>query len=338
LAACELSIELDRGSEQGPARFHAGEVISGRVIARTNAPVKCDGLDAKLRWFTRGEGIEEEKDLEVARLFVGEWQGAAVAYPFRFTAPSTPIAYAGKLLNVGFCVHVAADIPWDIEPTATEVVDIVHEPPPSGLEISWDESKHKQWAGGRLGCSLAMLVVGPAVAAVSITRNVLPVLGAIGLFGLVLGLSGFFMFIGRYLAERKLGQVRMELEQVTSDSAYRQAGRGDLLRVALRSRPGAEVTRVSATFEMCEQVFYGGGSGRKVDREVLFTSEAEMKLTEPGRHQGQLQLPLGIAPYSFDGESNKLIWEVRFHMETPGQPDWSETVQLQALPTSDVSV
>jgi hypothetical protein len=326
MASCDLSIELD----EGKTRYQPGESVSGRVVVRTDSPVKCDGLDAKLEWFTHGKGNEDQEAVETERLFTGQWSGGeTVAYPFRFTAPATPLSYAGEILNVDFRVRVTADIPWALDPKAEQTIEIAHDPPPDGLKVTWDPEKHKSDLKSCFGCSVALLPIGLAVVALAIVGEDVPI--QIGVALVVFALIGFSMSTRRYLAERKLGTVKMEFEQITA-AGYRGASKADQLKVVLMSRAGARINHATAMLAVREEVVRGSGTNKRTFRHDISATDTMLTQTAPGRCEGVIQLPLGAAPYSFYADSNELLWELSLHIDIPDSPDWKETVKLQAQP------
>jgi hypothetical protein len=327
LASCDLGIEMDEQKTQ----FRVGEVVSGSVTVLTDTEVVCDGLRVALQWFTHGKGNREHGDVHHEQVFTGTWQGGkSMSYPFRFEAPTTPHAYAGELTNIGFRIHATADIPWAIDPNTDTILDVVHDEPPSGLQVSWKLPKVAESGGGCFWISIVLLLIGVGVAVAAALVD--PEMGGLSAIFFILGLIGFFSSFRRFLADRHLGPVTIELEQGQS-GGYRDGSKPDLLRVALSSRTGAETTGATAKFEMREEVIRGSGTNKKTYTHSIYTSAADLLPSKTGRFEGQIQLPMDAAPYSFYATSNKLVWELKLDIDIPGAAHWTETLRLEAKPT-----
>lgn len=326
MARCELRIELDEPS----ARFRAGSEIRGRVVVDVDAEVQCDGLTVAVGWFTHGQGNRATGDTTSIVLFRGAWSiGDGHAYPFSLPAPSTPLPYAGEVLNVDFRVHAAADIPWAIDPAVEVPIEVVHEPPPSGLVIEPIE-KEPAWGVGCMGCSVVLLIGGGlgGLAASRVSEDAM-VVPAIALF---FGLAGFAISIARYLAERKLGEVRVRLTQATAGS-YRDAQRADQLVCDVELGRAVPSCRATAALEVREEVVRGSGSNKKTHTHRHYASEVVLEAIDAKHFRSSLALPApGSVPYSFSAASNDLKWEVTVVVDAPGSPNWTEKFVLQARP------
>lgn len=330
MAKCDIEVLLD-----APDRvYRAGEPIRGRVRVRVNADCQCDGLDVSIDFHTHGKGNSTARAVQKFRLFVGQWAaGQAFEYPFELTAPREPIPYAGTLLNVGFRVQATADIPWAFDPKAAAAVRIVHEPPPGGLDISWNERLLKSSSnGGCLAFSVALLAIGALLLGFAVVANEEDLLGFICPLG-VFGFIGLIATLPGYLSNRALGGVRMELRQGTQ-GGYREAQEEGALFAAIHTRNAANAERVMVTFEILEQVVRGSGTNSTTYRHPLHTDTIALERVGAGHFEARLPLPRGGQfPYSFSAPSNQIIWRLTGHVVIPGWPDWKKVVPLVAKPT-----
>jgi len=333
MADIDLRIELDAPE----ASYRPGEVVNGRVVVRATQDTTCDGLSAKLEWFTHGKGNRDagtgyKIDPPASELFKGQWRaGQEASYAFSFEVPALPLTYAGELLNVDYRVRAEADIPWTTDPSCERAIEIVYQPPPTGLQLSWDIQPNTSSASC-LSCSCLFAAIGAfMVGSAVVSEEGSELLSIWGAVALLVGIMACFVFVGRVLAERKVGIVNIELERL-GGGGYRTTS-DDKLRGTLTAERKAKATKANAVLEVREEVRSGSGTTRRTFTHVLATSETTLDEIQNGRYEGTISLPTK-APYSFKAPNNQLLWELRCHIDIPNCPDWHESVTLEATPNS----
>ena len=95
----EMRIEIDGGRNA----FVPGEEISGKAIWRLEKPPRA--VDLRLFWFTRGKGTEDGTVVEITPF---EQPHSDESRSFRFTLPSAPYSFSGKLISVVWALELVA--------------------------------------------------------------------------------------------------------------------------------------------------------------------------------------------------------------------------------------
>lgn len=331
MANCFLSIDLDRPER----RYRPGETVSGHVVVEVDASCRCDGLVVQMTWRTHGKGNVDTKALESFVLWNGQWSAGQVQrYPFRLTAPESPRAFRGETLNLDHYVRATADIPWAFDPEANQDILVVHED--GGLEVVQNAKAQEAERSGH-GCMLwgfGILAVGLSggVTAAVIAGAMEAALSM--MCPALIFMALFAMALKRGLAERKVGQVLVDIEQ-SAAGGYRDGAGADELTCTVHTLASAAVTSVVATFVVREEVKKGSGTNKKTYNHTLHT--AQMSLTPagaPGDWAARFSLPpAGALPYSFAASDNKVIWEMQVAIDIPSWPDWNETIPLIARPS-----
>jgi hypothetical protein len=347
MAACNLSIELESETK----RFHPGEQVRGVVTVRCDEPCRCDGLKVTLGWVTHGKGNEALGQEASALLFVGQWEAGTHSYPFRFMAPDGPLTYRGTLLNVDWHVEVRADVPWAIDPKASEDVLLVpwtdadlaaqssyrfapaqpHDSYSHGpaLKSAGQERQDKQANVGCAGIAgLLFLVVGALL--MLLWQKALSFGAMFVLSGLIAG--GYWL--RHWLANRSLGGA----PTVSFDK--NEAELGGTLRVQAAFSPPREtvIERASAELLCSEIVVRGSGTDKKTFRQQLHAEP--QALAEPGTHlrslepvqwSAQFEIPAD-APVTFSAKDNDVRWSVKLTIDAKGAPAWKEDAPFVVRP------
>jgi hypothetical protein len=324
---CELDVRLDRG-----ASYRPGEPIEGTVSVETDGAVRCDNLTVATVFYTHGKGNRHVGVIEEASLFAGDWALGRSEYRFRLRAPDAPLAYHGEILNVDLGVRATADIPWSMDPEKLADIQVTHEPRRRGYEVSWDRKEERAaWGMGCAMMALGLLLVG----------GVLFAIGALveedGFFGFgsaasIMGAIGAIVAIPRWMAERRVGNIRFTLDQA-GGAGYREAGEEGFLDVSLSMAASAHPKEVRVTLTGTEVVVKGSGTNKKTYRHALHEREVVLEPSgEPGRYRGRLALPApGTVPGSFKAPSNEIEWKVAARVDIPGWPDWTDDIPLTVV-------
>lgn len=123
MSNCTLRIELE---ETGPVA--AGAVLRGTVHVEVNAPVKCNALSVELRWFVNGDSRRDPERCHTVVAFEGHWPPGIHAVPFAVDVPSAPLSFHSKVVRLEWDLTARADIPWSIDPSAVQAIEVVRDP------------------------------------------------------------------------------------------------------------------------------------------------------------------------------------------------------------------
>lgn len=124
--------------EENKTNFRPGEEIRGSVLwSFDNAPVP---LELSLFWRTEGKGTQ---DIGIVETISIETPGASGQKDFKFTVPTSPSSFAGKLIS----------IIWALELATTKGSDSLRKEitiSPSGRKIicseSFPDSPERKWS------------------------------------------------------------------------------------------------------------------------------------------------------------------------------------------------
>lgn len=341
MSKCDLAIEFDRSDRT----YRPGETVSGKVTVQVNAKCQCNGLKVARLWHTHGRGNRDEGGKVEEVVFSGEWwPGEVHSYPFSFEVPAHPVTYRGNLVNVDHYVAVRADIPWALDPKAEEEFLLLASEE-SVAQASQQGSGAQQAAasfnamgaacglifGGIFFCAgLIPLIIG----LVGLAQGELAAVMAIPFGGVFMLVGGGIAFMGvrKVLAERKLGQVEVEVTP-------RALNPGDTVEIALRFAPRTRVTLngITATLKGGEVAVSGSGTNRTTHRHG-FHDEAQQILSamdvyseEGTTARGTFRIPDDAAP-SFWASDNRVEWTIELHVDIARWPDWTSSERLTVLP------
>jgi hypothetical protein len=357
MARCELSIQLDRED----ARFRPGEVIAGHVEARVDAACRCDALTVTFGWRTSGKGKAEAHEEPPARIFTGEWsEGEVTRHPFSFTAPPGPLTYRGHILSIAWFLRAHADIPWAIDPKAE--VEVILEPwteealllqraggyrsPPArfnkGQSLALAEAQKASLDKGKRSRGGIAAVVGVLLLAVALflvtsasreevqTIGLVPMLAGIG--ALLYSLVSFV----RFLEQRHRDNKRLDRPVITVGKD--RVHPGDRLPI----RIGMPPERAAVLEEVSVRVI-GAETAEDVATESYFThglhtADFPVDARTLARLGGQASaietevlLPADAAP-SFEGQWNKVLWQIIVNMRAEDGETWFASHVLAVEP------
>jgi hypothetical protein len=355
---CELAIVLDRPG----VGVRPGEKLRGRVEVLVSDRARCQALSVWLRWSTERCGNVSESGARVT-LFEGEWSaGERHAYPFELEVPRGPYSYDGEHLNIVWRVFATADLPWAIDPKTS--IELVVLPATEERAVARDPADRKQLDETRgavadvtqqmqQGCAIAVGGCGGlltlagviwTVAVIPRARDVLGgtlhgqgavdavIEGALAPALFVLGVVILWKtFLATWLAERRLGKVRVSVEPMT-------VGRGGTLRCAIRFKAVAsfELIFASATLRASESCTHGDEDGSKTYLEVLHEEDVTLagnraiSAGEEVELVGELVVPARAAP-TFSAQQIGVSWEVLFRLAQAGRPEWQQKVFVRVV-------
>jgi hypothetical protein len=334
LSKCDLEILLDRPDRA----YRPGATIRGMVGVTVNKDCTCNGLTLTREWRTHGRGNRSRGGKEADVLFEGEWKaGEQHVHPFEIEVPDGPLTYHGHHLNVDWYLDARADIPWALDPKASEeFVVLPGQRPPRHRGPLFVPGRHNTGQGVAgavfgmafagfgsvflfgMSCVLCSGEVGGSDALFMLPFFLIP------LVFVAVGVGIAFSSVRNRLAARRLGEVEVSLtpEVVTG---------GEVVQVEVRFTPRASFTLHGATAELKarEEVVSGSGTNKRThthgifERTRVLCEQRELEAGHPVVLQGELQIPRDPAP-SFAASSNRLDWKVKILLDAPGWSDWSE--------------
>lgn len=350
MSKCELEVLFDRDDRT----YRPGEPVRGEVVVVTDEDVRCSGLTVELLWQTHGAGNTDRTVLDTLALAPEPWNpGLRYRYPFSFTAPGRPLTYHGHFLNVDHCVAARADLPWALDPKASEEYLLVPGPDShrEHLASPVDFTVAAAGSSGPVAKVIGWLLLPVLlVLVVALLLMILPLVLVIG--GVVL--------LRRVIAERRLGRVTVEVsgpevgpptEPGVAKSVASRLGviarpftpraitPGGELRFQVRFQPrtAVDVDRVTVRLVGTEECRSGSGTNAKTHTHTLceetsllaegvsFIPGVPMELT------GVLPVP-ALEAYSFRAHNNALKWKLEVAIEIPSWPDWKRDHPLLLVP------
>ena len=331
---CDLSIAL----EQPRSTLAVGDTLTGFVGVEVNQAATCRDLTLTLRWRTHGRGNRTSGDVKVLHLFEGEWsEGETHLHPFELRLPEDgPMSYSGHLVNIVWELEARADIPWALDPKATQELVLVQASPPHPLTrgSAWRQDAP---ALSSMVQSIVLGVMGLLVTGMGCMGSAVTALGTGGLEGLLFALIPLaFALIGvillwfavkNPLARWRLGDVQL--------SAPDTARPGEPVEVELRFTPrqALHLNGIALRLRGQEVAVAGSGTNKRTYRHQLHLEEQSLLGEQQvGRGQevmarGNLVLPTD-APRSFMANSNEVRWEVEVDLDIARWPDWKRSLRL----------
>lgn len=326
MAKCTIEILLD-----SPERvYRGGDLVTGVVRLITHENISCDQIRLKAGWLTRGRGNRDSGSYHVQSLHQGPLE-ANREYQFRFTyeIPHWPLTYRGRILNVEHEIEVRVYIPWAFDPKQT--LDYVVLPAPSTpAEVRFPPAK--QTTSGTvnpitLAAALIMFVVGVML---------IPAFG-IGLFVIAFACWLLFHAFRKWAAEQRLGVVKVQL-----DEPIVTKGRAAVPRIEFVPTWTGTINAIHATLTCKEVCVSGSGTNRRTHTEVLHSEKQachgprDLRQGQLTQYHSRFEIP-PIDAFSFEGNNNRLIWQIDVHIDIPNWPDWVHAVAFTFVPTEHLS-
>jgi sporulation-control protein spo0M len=327
MAKCDLSIELN----DGDAVHLGGGTISGVVRVKTDANVRCNGLEVRTVWKTHGRGNVASDTCDTKILFTGDWTAGHVAeYPFELEIANWPPTYHGNYLNVDHYVEAQVDIPWAFDPKASQMFLMRPTIGASAAAVRATAAGSGGFAGtvlvGIVGLFMAVFCV------LSATNPIMLVLMALIAFGAFL-----VWFVRSFLPKFVLGEIDCKLVQESVSPG--DSVQGTLL---VRPRRTVSINAIEFRFEAREECVSGSGSNKKTHRHVLYEKVERLEqattllANQPREFPFSVQIPAD-APYSVDLSDNDLIWRASLRVDIPRWPDWQKELNIAVVPNATSS-
>lgn len=347
MSKCDVTVCLD-----GTARsFMAGDGVTGTVVVTANTEVAATKLIVEQLWRVHGRGNTFEKvvaeDITMMPDLTG---GLPREHRFRFSAPAHPVSYHGNLINVDHYVRVRVDLPMAIDPTAE--VDYVVAPGTASAEAYVLDKTAVAAQGKSSGCGkiigwILLPVLVPLF--VVLLAMVLPILLVVALV----------VFVRRHLAEKRLGQVTVEIgaPTITDKKPYSGPGvgllrkfrpvaagtvivkPGQVIPVTLRFMPTADINLNGAQLKLEAKEHATSGSGTDATTYNHTVWSQTVAMIEPRPFLGgqpvevvvRMLLPQTDA-YSLDVSNNRIAWIATVRIDVPGWADWVRDHDLLMIP------
>jgi hypothetical protein len=228
-------------------------------------------------------------------------------------------------------VAAKAKLPWASDPRVT--VDLAVEPEPIERYPVVLPPPHRSFAAAGVLFGVMFALAGIGLIALAETTG-WEAVGGLGIGSIVIGCICFFSSVKRWLAERKIGVVKLWIETAGA-GGYRDAAVTDgALRCFVELRETRRLRRMEAELSVTERAERTEGSNRVVDRSVLYTEVGPLETVgRPGLFCALLPLPRpGSVPYAFRTANNGIDWKVEARVELEGWPDWKGELELTVLP------
>lgn len=330
MSKCDLSIVFDRADRV----YRAGETVSGRVEVDVNKNVKCNALKIEMLWQTHGKGNQDIEIIDEITEPDLEWTaGSMHSFPFRFKAPKMPLTYHGHYLNIDHYIKVRADIPWAIDPKTKE--EFILEPGESSerdyreslkdREEDKAEVKKSGFISEGCGWIIGILLIGMLMFFLFTFWFVFVILGVI--LGIVL--------LMKYMARKKLGQIRFEARD-------RIVVSGGTVRIDAGIAPDKPVKINAITLTLTAREVCVSGSGTRRTTHTNTMHEQEITLVSDYQTQGSgiptdfkhdIRIP-DLGAHTFKSRNNSISWEVRLHVDIPKYPDHRDRMELTVIPAA----
>lgn len=339
MSKCDLEIALDRPDRT----YRPGDKVSGFVGVTVNKDARCEAITLTREWRTHGSGNRARGGAETIRLAEGDLvAGEKQLHPFEIVVPPGPVTYHGHHLNVDWYLTARADIPWAFDPKVEEELIVVPGEAPLSHGPRHRAGPKADSPASRMVLTVVALVLSAGAAVFLFVilgaffsgetgLGILPLLAGPGIF---FGIGGFLGYLAwrNHLAERRLGEVRLEVTPAT-------AWEGDEIEVTLGFTPRREVRLNGARLVLVvkERCVSGSGTDKRTWTHELYRDLGELAgpsviaAGEATLWRTTLRLPRLEAP-SFDASDNQLLWMVTTSLDIAGWPDWKRDHVLTVRP------
>ena len=347
MSSCDISIRFDRN----PPACSPGETISGTIDVVANASCRCDALTAHLSWKTSGKGDTDSEKVDVVPLGTFEWKrGESYQYPFSFLAPTGPVSYQGLIIHVNWFVEARADVPWAIDPRASETLLLVPLPAERKASTAYREQPHLSAKHHKLGNRprsqskwenrVLIIILGLALLILAILQlaDSSPnpgIIIALFLLSFLFGVSVKYDWddLKNLVARQRVGKLSVTIDPPT-------ATRGEILRIQAAFTPNSngKLRYAKATLYGEEIAWRGSGKSRTRYHQDLDRVEAQMCGSSAFFQNQPLELSCDLrvpeyAASSFRSFNNHVQWSVLLHLDIENWPDLKETIPIDLLPS-----
>jgi hypothetical protein len=330
MSKCDVSIQLANTAPRS-----ARDVVAGEVVVVVDQDVRANHVEVELGWFTHGKGNRVDRAVEKVSLGGGAWSaGRELRFPFRFSIPDDgPVTSRGTLINLDWQVKARVDLPWAIDPKATEDFVVVAGPHSQPLLEQPSGVTGAPPSKAAVGCITAFLapfvLSGAGVLAIGVHEpSPLPIVPGL----MLLVIPGIFLFKvwKAVFAHMAVGNISLSLTPA-------QAAAGDevVFAIELPRRIGPRVRGVTATLEGSESAVSGSGTARTTHTETF--CEVDVVVTKKvgaagAGFEGRVRLP-GNARATLRVTDNTVLWQVKVNADIDGLPDPSWAREIVVTPS-----
>jgi len=328
MSNCNIRVELDREDRV----YRVGDHVKCLVHVDVDQAVSCDGLLARVSWYTHGRGNGDSGGNREHILFKGEWQAGSHVYPCEFDLDSGPLSYHGHNINIDWQVEARADIPWAIDPkdSAEFILERGQDCPQLYAEkVQLDRNTLSN--GKSLWLFLTIPLIFSGVGAYKVASNwrindIFDMLFWIALVAVVLTVS--FFVVRNSLAQRKLGKVTVSVDPKALNP-------GELTEVSVSFSPRVMIALngIMAQLVAKEVAISGSGTNRKTHTHTFHREEfpliGKIRLEQgrQARYQTKVMVPKN-AHHTFIADDNRIQWQVELTIDVDDWPDWRSSHPL----------
>ena len=314
-----------------------------------------------LLWETEGRGNHCDEIIDEEVLFSGLWPAGEYEYIHELTIDDGPSSYKGKLIDVNWSVKAFVNIPWKIDPEASQNIQVFIQESEDDYE-DWDDEEvysedETEYTPGivdtrastRMDGLFKLLILGGiallfilfACAGLIIiaceiwsTRTT----GAIDGFNIVFGILwtlaiGYFIYqvLGNSMAEKKLGEVHFKI-----DKHFYQAGEDVTANLHFTPPEDVHVDKVRVVLTGTEHATSGSGESahthnhRFYEKTLTLLSNKTVSQQQGFKQKIVFTLPED-APWSFNLRGNDIQWAMHVDILLPDDPDWEYADTIHVL-------
>lgn len=333
MSKCDISIELD----DPQAVYQLGDTVTGAVKIQVNKDVNCRALKITGLWKTHGRGNTDSCSYGDHIAFEGPMHAGEVkTIPFNILIEGVPLTYRGEYLNIDHYIGVRIDIPWSIDPKASEEFLVL----PGGTQEILEPSNADPTASSTsFGCAIFTLILSLVCYLASsqlVDEKSKFTALCIGVISLLIFVCAVISNILSRIREKRLGLVNLEMDTfiVTPNASVP-------FKLVFSPLKPIEVNKATAKLTATEVVTSGSGTSKatyrkKVFEEITNLSDSQLfQSYQSAEISGDIYIPDTMA-YSFESSDNELRWELAFHIDVKSCPDWKYTANLRLVPHEHV--
>lgn len=320
--------------------YEVGDKVTGTVYLTPRLDLAPDRLRLELFWRTHGRGDRtggkpRHYNLALPRRYLKP--GYTYEVPFRFTAPTGPLTYRGRLLKVKWHVRVVLDLPGlpsIFDPKAKAELHLL---PKAGVPVSLGPYYRppKGSVSHRNSVAWTWVLFGLSFIGVGLYTFFGSFVEALGLFPLAFMLSGTLCtFIGfrNALAMRRLGRITLSLgpRELSPDRILH-------CEVGFTPRTEVQLEHIRLVLKAQEKVIVGNFNRPSTYRHTVF-EEVRERLAQHTLSEGervhiteQFRVPNG-RPYTFLAAKNEVTWKVVVQINMKGMLGWQHEASLVVHP------
>ncbi|VAW70776.1 hypothetical protein MNBD_GAMMA09-1173 [hydrothermal vent metagenome] len=326
MSKCNVWIEV------GDVNYQPGDTVTGTAYVEVDKECKCDALTIKKYWATHGKGNCDSGAAESLELFTGLWQPGTYNYPFEFVFERTPVSYHGYNINIDWYLDLRADIPWSMDPRGKQdlILEKCNDDRYSADEVAGEAHSSTELTTQKFSPYILILfpLIFMLIGLYMLIVNFDIIFGGVFTFA---GAAISYKFIQSTLAERKLGQVKCELDINTVKP-------GDEIKCSITFSPKSKIKVNAITASLIGKEISTSGSG--TNRSTYYhTFHLNKKKMSPSGHFEKsdyvtdnvlFDIP-SDAVASFSARNNDIVWSVEVDIDINKWPDWNKTLAVVVI-------